>query len=168
VNFWWREVRSRIGSTVNGLLRSEAVALLLIIANLGIDMQVADDVHNLCSKCGVVAHVVVALVEGRVVKVECKECGSRHRFRDAAGQQAKVTRSPSRSRSTRAKNQQPSVEPDLSRPIRPYRASDSYAAGDRIDHQSFGMGVIERVMGPSKVEVYFSEGRKTLLQGRTL
>ncbi len=38
---------------------------------------------------------------------------------------------------------------------------------DERDHQSFGTGIIERVMSPSKVQVYFSDGQKMLLQGRT-
>ncbi len=62
----------------------------------------------------------------------------------------------------------PSIEPDLSRPIRPYQTSDTYTAGDRIDHQSFGTGVIERVMSRSKVQVFFPEGQKMLLHGRVL
>ena len=62
----------------------------------------------------------------------------------------------------------PSIEPDLSRPIRPYQTSDTYTAGDRIDHESFGTGVIERVMSRSKVQVFFPEGQKMLLHGRVL
>jgi len=59
------------------------------------------------------------------------------------------------------------VEPDLSRPVRPYRVSDTYDVGDRIDHGSFGTGVVERIAGPKKVQVFFEEGPKTLMQGRT-
>ena len=62
----------------------------------------------------------------------------------------------------------PSIEPDMSRPIRPYQTSDTYTAGDRIDHASFGTGVIERVMSRSKVQVFFPEGQKMLLHGRVL
>jgi len=70
--------------------------------------------------------------------------------------------------SSRSEPVGPSVEPDLSRPVRPYQMSDTYLVGDRIDHQSFGTGVIERVMGPSKVQVYFPEGQKMLLHGKAL
>ena len=59
------------------------------------------------------------------------------------------------------------MEPDLARPIRPYQTSDIYTVGDRVDHQLFGTGIIERVIGPSKVQVYFPEGPKTMLHGRT-
>lgn len=126
-------------------------------------MKVGADIQNECAKCGQVAHVVVAIADGKIAKVECKECGSQHRDRKPAKARAKKT-------STRRAAPQvdgPSVEPDLSRPIRPYQTSETYSVGDRIDHRHFGMGVIERIMGPSKVQVYFSDGQKTLLQGRS-
>jgi hypothetical protein len=107
--------------------------------------------------------VIVALVAGSVVQVECKECGARHRPRGASV--AKATRKTSRSAS-RTQPLGPAVEPDLTRPVRPYQTSDTYSVGDRIDHKSFGAGVIERVMGPSKVQVFFSAGQKMLLHGR--
>ncbi len=56
----------------------------------------------------------------------------------------------------------------MSRPVRPYSTSETYLVGDRIDHHTFGTGVIERVMSPSKIQVYFPEGQKMLLQGRSL
>jgi len=80
----------------------------------------------------------------------------------------KAVRRTSGKSSARSEPVGPSVEPDLSRPVRPYQTSDTYLVGDRIDHQSFGTGVIERVMSPSKVQVYFPEGQKMLLQGRVL
>lgn len=73
-----------------------------------------------------------------------------------------------RKSSARSEPVGPSVEPDLSRPVRPYLTSDTYMVGDRIDHRSFGTGVIERVMSPSKVQVYFPDGQKMLLHGRAL
>jgi hypothetical protein len=78
-----------------------------------------------------------------------------------------VRRTASRS-AAKSEPEGPAVEPDMSRPIRPYQTSETYLVGDRIDHQSFGTGVIERVMSPSKVQVYFPDGQKMLLQGRAL
>ena len=133
---------------------------------MGIEMQAGDEIQNLCTKCGVVAHVVVAIADGSVAKVECKECGSNHRLRDASKKKTKATGTTSRSRAARTEQLEPSVEPDLTRPIRPYQTSDTYTVGDRIDHLSFGTGVIERVIGPSKVQVFFSAGQKMLLHGK--
>ena len=130
--------------------------------------EVGADIQNQCAKCGDVAHVIVAMTNGRIAKVECKECGSQHRHRlTDAEKKMKPAKRASR-KSSVVEKVGPAVEPDLSRPIRPYQTSAIYAVGDRIDHQSFGTGIIERIMSPSKVQVYFPAGQKMLLQGRTL
>ena len=129
--------------------------------------EVGADIDNKCEKCGDCAHVIVSITNGRIGKVECKQCGLQHRHRlTDAEKQMKPSKRASR-RNTPAEPTGPLVEPDLSRPIRPYETSAVYAVGDRIDHQSFGTGIIERIMSPSKVQVYFPEGQKMLLQGRT-
>jgi hypothetical protein len=129
--------------------------------------EVGADIQNKCAKCGDGAHVIVSITNGRIGKVECKQCTLQHRHRlTDAEKQMKPAKRASRSRAP-AEPAGPLVEPDLTRPIRPYQISGVYAVGDRIDHQSFGTGIIERVMSPSKVQVYFSDGQKMLLQGRT-
>ncbi len=126
-------------------------------------LRVGEDIQNRCTKCGVVAHVIVAMVDRKIVKVECKECGSRHRHRPLV---AKTTRASDSRKARTVKLTKPSVEPDLSRPVRPYLARETYAVGDRIDHRTLGRGVIERVTGSGKVQVSFSDGIKTLIHGR--
>jgi hypothetical protein len=129
--------------------------------------EVGADIQNKCEKCGDGAHVIVSITNGRIGKVECKQCGLQHRHRlTDAEKKMKPSKRASRSRAP-AEPAGPLVEPDLTRPIRPYQISGVYAVGDRIDHQSFGTGIIERIMSPSKVQVYFSDGQKMLLQGRT-
>jgi hypothetical protein len=129
--------------------------------------EVGADIDNKCGKCGDGAHVIVSMSNGRIGKVECKQCNSQHRHRlTDAEKQMKPAKRASR-KSASAEPTGPLVEPDLTRPIRPYQISEVYAVGDRIDHTSFGTGIIERVMSPSKVQVYFPDGQKMLLQGRT-
>jgi hypothetical protein len=128
--------------------------------------EVGADIDNKCGKCGDGAHVIVSITNGRIGKVECKQCGTQHRHRlTDAEKQMKPAKRASR-RTSPPEPVGPLVEPDLTRPIRPYQTSEIYAVGDRIDHQSFGTGIIERVMSPSKVQVYFPDGQKMLLQGR--
>src|SRR5262249_17324173 len=61
-----------------------------------------------------------------------------------------------------------SVEPDLSRPTRPYQVSGTYEPGDRIDHPKFGTGVVQSALSPGKIEVSFPEGRKVLAAAKPL
>ncbi|GFM32961.1 hypothetical protein LN040_16095 [Desulfovibrio subterraneus] len=45
---------------------------------------------------------------------------------------------------------------------RPYTMRESYAAGDIVDHPTFGMGEVQSVTRPDKMEVLFKEGVKVL------
>jgi hypothetical protein len=133
-------------------------------------MQVGSDVGSLCRKCGDVWHVVVAVVDGRIAKVECKQCGGRHRFRSPDADSTtpakrKATRV-GQPRRTRAGSRAPTSEPNLALPPRPYQPSQSYTEGDRLVHPRFGEGVVQASAGPMKVRVLFIDGEKTLVQAR--
>jgi hypothetical protein len=58
------------------------------------------------------------------------------------------------------------VEADLSRPIRPYALTDSYGSGDRIDHPTLGLGVVQGVAGNGKISVLFGEKKSLLVHER--
>jgi hypothetical protein len=130
-------------------------------------MRVGADIGSMCRKCGDVWHVVVAVVDGRIVKVECKQCGSRHRHRPPDGEAAirpSGDSSPRRTRAARPRASAITADPD--RPPRTYRPSEHYSAGDRVLHPRFGEGVVQATSGPTKVRVLFSDGEKTLVQAR--
>jgi hypothetical protein len=117
--------------------------------------------------------VVVAIVDRRIAKVECKQCGARHRFRPSdgettaarAGRASGVRTTPGRAAKAKARKAA-IVEADPSRPARQYRPSDCYEQGDRLVHPSFGEGIVQAVSGPKKVLVLFAAGEKTLVQAR--
>jgi len=130
------------------------------------------DVEALCSKCGDVWHVVVAEVGGKIAKVQCKECGGYHRYRTAADKSSlaasgkrRTSAAPRRSKAPAAP-EPPAVEPDLSKPIRPYNIRDLFEPADRVDHPSFGIGVVEGSDGPGKMTVAFPQGRKVLAMAK--
>jgi len=58
------------------------------------------------------------------------------------------------------------VEADLSRPIRPYALTESYGSGDRIDHPTLGLGVVQGVAGNGKISVLFGEKKSLLVHER--
>jgi len=58
------------------------------------------------------------------------------------------------------------VEADLSRPIRSYALTESYAPGDRIAHPKLGNGVVQGVAGPGKIRVRFDEKYSLLVHER--
>jgi hypothetical protein len=59
------------------------------------------------------------------------------------------------------------VEADLSRPVRDYRISEHYVAGDRIQHPTLGVGVVQGGAGPGKISVTFDDRRSVLVHDRT-
>jgi len=61
--------------------------------------------------------------------------------------------------------EKPAVAADLTKPVRTYRASEKFAVGERVDHPSFGQGVVE-ASEPGKVTVFFGSGRRVLVQSK--
>jgi hypothetical protein len=133
---------------------------------------VGADVEALCSKCGDVWHVVVAKVGEAIAKVQCKQCGGYHRYKSPHGA-PKEKRMPSLTtpRPERAPKapverfEKPAVPADLTKPVRQYAASLKYNVGERVEHPSFGQGVIEQAE-PGKITVFFASGRRVLVQSK--
>lgn len=131
---------------------------------------VGADVEALCSKCGDVWHVVVAKVGEQIAKVQCKQCGGYHRYKSPHGAPAakklpSAIRPPKEPKAPVERFEKPSVSADLTKPARPYRASERFEVGERIDHPSFGQGVIE-IAEPGKITVFFATGRRVLVQSK--
>ena len=127
---------------------------------------VGADVEALCSKCGDVWHVVVAKVGQQIVKVQCKQCSGYHRYKSphAAPPEKKLPaaiRPPREPKAPVERFEKPAVAADLTKPTRIYRASEAYEVGERIDHPSFGQGVIE-IAELGKITVFFATGRRVL------
>jgi hypothetical protein len=131
---------------------------------------VGADIEALCSKCGDVWHVVVAKVGDRIAKVHCKQCGGDHRYKSPHGAPAAL-KLPSAKRPAKEPKapverfEKPAVVADLSKAVRTYRASERFEVGDRVEHPSFGQGVIE-ISEPGKITVFFATGRRVLVQAK--
>ena len=133
---------------------------------------VGADIESLCSKCGDVWHVVVAKVGEEIVRVICKECGGQHRYRNpkapaGAKRSSTTTKSPRPVRPVKIveRFELPTVAADLDKPPRPYRASEKFAIGERVEHPTFGQGVVE-ALELGKMTVFFKSGRKVLVQAK--
>ena len=126
----------------------------------------------MCGRCGQVWHVVMAKMGDKIAKVVCKRCGGHHRYRDenaaaaadsgggdAAGRARRPTFGSSRRTNRGARPSAPEAPAfDPAKPPRAYAARDSYVAGERVAHPTFGVGVIAGSPGAGKVDVVFSGG----------
>ena len=138
---------------------------------------VGKNIDDFCSRCQLIlAHVVLYEVGGSVQGVQCKTCGSQHRYRGPrTGRQRDVAEERRRTRQA----------PRPPRPIRPvngrlweqrnaaaadavvweYQPTERFEKGDVINHALFGRGFVEAVTA-DRMEVLFREGRKTLAMNR--
>jgi len=134
---------------------------------------VGEDIEDICTRCGDTWHVVMAKIGDRVAKVVCKLCGSQHNYRGDKNAPAPSSGGASsgstswgrpRRRKTRgtATPEPQMADFDPSKPPRGYSPKDSYLAGERVIHASFGVGVVASIPGPGKVDVQFPSGARTL------
>ena len=129
------------------------------------------DIEALCSKCGDVWHVVVAKVGDEIVRVLCKECGAQHRYKHPnkppSPRRSSASSSPRTPRPQKvvARFDTPAVAADLSKAVRTYKASERYVVGERVEHPTFGQGVVE-ALELGKMTVFFAVGRKVLVCGK--
>ena len=134
--------------------------------------RVTADIEALCAKCGDVWHVVVAMVGDQVKQVQCKQCGAYHRYRSPHAAAAAATKKAGGTPRPRPLKDapveriaRPSVTADLSKPSRTYKAVDKYEPGERVDHPTFGQGVVETVE-VGKATIFFASGRKVLVHDK--
>jgi hypothetical protein len=128
---------------------------------------VGEDIEDICTRCGDTWHVVMAKLGERVVKVVCKLCGSQHNYRGEKNPAAPATGTWGRTRRRRTGKlgiapAEATVAFDPSKPPRGYSPKDVYAAGERVVHTTFGIGVVAASPGPGKVDVQFPGGLRTL------
>jgi len=133
---------------------------------------VGQDIEAMCGRCGQVWHVVMAKMGDKIAKVVCKRCGGHHRYRDenadtSGGGDASRPRRPTFGSARRARPARAETNPvppfDPSKPPRTYAARDSYVAGERVAHPTFGVGVVSGSPGAGKVEVVFGSGDARVL-----
>ena len=57
------------------------------------------------------------------------------------------------------------MEQAKSAPIRVYSQDSSFGEGEKVDHSTFGKGLITKLIKPNKMKVIFKEGTKLMLRG---
>lgn len=147
---------------------------------------VAKDVEAKCGKCGETWHVIVAVSDGKVAKVQCKQCGGMHNYRALAKNRqtlSKNTKSavalsaPAERQASGPRKTRPAVEhkpkacvPLVAanqNPIQDYSIQSlSFSVGDRINHKKFGLGVVEEIPERGKIRVCFATQRLLLVYGK--
>jgi hypothetical protein len=145
------------------------------------------EVDSWCTKCRMdLLHRIIAVHNGRIIRVECRTCGGHHNYRRPKSASAEPKVMAARATSTDKPRSSPSASPRraaaaeaerqresgwqkavLGQPItsfKAYRASQTFVLGELIRHGKFGDGYIVRVIDRQKVEVMFKDGPRMLAQ----
>ena len=143
-------------------------------------LSAGDIIEARCTKCReVLNHRIVAMVEGKVVRVECNTCNGVHNYYPPpAVKEAKAPRKAavSKPRSTpavpRASRKDPaevereewaSLQPTFDHDkALPYDMNGRFNVKRLINHPVFGLGIVKAVIVPNKMQILFKDGIKLL------
>lgn len=125
-----------------------------------------------CSRCKLpLTHMVVTHnSEGVVERVQCRTCGSEHKYRP---EKKKMVKKTAKKRKTAAKSRKPDAAAIFEqlaekfqdkKPV-PYTMQGSYQTDDVIDHKTFGKGIVTGV-SYQKMEVAFADASRLLVCDR--
>ncbi|MBN1140992.1 MAG: hypothetical protein JXB25_04220 [Deltaproteobacteria bacterium] len=137
-------------------------------------LAAGDTIDSRCTRCREITnHTIVAMVEDRVARVECKVCGSVHNHKATAAPKkaaVKPAKAPKSTTSKAAKSDPKAAERAEwesrcgafeGTPI-PYRMTEKFKEEDFLDHPTFGLGWVKKVSAADKILVLFRDGIKLL------
>lgn len=124
-----------------------------------------------CTRCKLpLTHMVVTHnSEGVVERVQCRTCGSEHKYRPERKKMVKKTAKKSKAAKSRKPDAAAIFEQLASKfqdkkPV-PYTMQGSYQTDDVIDHKTFGKGIVTGV-SYQKMEVAFADASRILVCDR--
>ena len=141
-------------------------------------LSAGSTIETRCSRCDrVLNHSIVAMVGDKIVKVECSTCHTTHAYHPTktakelaaskAGQQkAATTRASKADPDAAARAEWAELQPgmDLEQAL-PYDMNRVYRQKNVLFHPNFGLGYVQLVIVPNKIDVLFQAGKKRLRCG---
>lgn len=138
-------------------------------------LSTGDVTEARCTRCqAVMNHTIVAMVEEKIVRVQCNTCSGVHNYRSplpakkVAVARALSTTATSASRGSRKDpsagerqewtEQIVKMDPELAIA---YSMEGKYKVNSLVKHAIFGLGIVKR-QSPGKVELLFADGKKML------
>jgi hypothetical protein len=141
-------------------------------------LSAGSTIETRCTRCnGVLNHTIVAMVGEKIVRVECSTCHGLHAYhpvkapKEAAAAKAasKKAAAPRKTKAdpeaaARAEWAELQAGMDSSQAI-PYDMTRVYRLKNLLSHPNFGLGVVQLVIPPNKIDVLFQDGKKRLRCG---
>lgn len=141
------------------------------------DIRVGGEIDGMCTKCRrLTNHRIVAMVDGGVKRVICLTCDSQHNYRKASGEKRNGDSQVRRVSSALKKTSNPggngriyaqwlSSSSELTSsgvPPLVYSFKETYEQGQALVHFKFGLGFVQKIIPPNKMEIMFENEIKTL------
>jgi hypothetical protein len=123
-----------------------------------------------CGKCkDVTSHIVLAMKGATPSRVECRTCHAMHLYKASASASASKSTG-TKPRASRAAEVKPeeawaaAMRQGRGEPIK-YAPGGQYVGGNRLNHATFGEGVVVRISSATVCEVVFKTGTVKLIMG---
>lgn len=135
------------------------------------ELGAGKDVLAYCGKCKLALnHVIIVMKNASTIgKCKCKTCGAEHLYRDPNQADKKTKSKTPRKSSSKAipiaevwKNALENAQGES----KSYNIKNEFQVGDIIEHPKFGKGVVQKNLGPNKVETIFESDLKILACAR--
>ena len=122
-----------------------------------------DPIQARCTKCKEnTASTVVSIADNAPEKVQCGVCSRKHKYRPPiAAKKTAAKRTPIKKETDRKQWASLLANADSAEATE-YSMSASYKLKTVVNHPVFGLGVVQNLAGPQKVEILFESGIKTM------
>ena len=136
-------------------------------------LSAGSTIETRCSRCDrVLNHTIVAMIGIKIVRVECATCRSIHAYHPpkapGGSDRTKValSRKPKADPDAIARAEWTELQPgmDQAQAI-PYDMNRVYRLKSLLFHPNFGLGIVQLVLPPNKIDVLFQDGKKRLRCG---
>ena len=141
-------------------------------------LSAGSTIETKCTRCRTVMnHTIIAMVGDKIVRVECNTCHGMHNYHPvkavkepaaAKGEQKKAA-SPRKAKAdpaAAAAAEWAALHPDMDPgQAIPYDMNRAYRVNNLVLHPIFGLGIVQAVVPPNKIDVLFQVGKKRLRCG---
>jgi hypothetical protein len=126
-------------------------------------LSTGDPIEARCTKCRKNAdHIIVTMTEEGPDKVQCNTCSRQHKYRPPTPAKKAVARRTVDPKIAEGKEWE-ALRPSMnSAQATDYSMTTAFKVKSLMNHPVFGLGLVQRLAGPRKVEVLFEDGKKTM------
>ena len=141
-------------------------------------LSAGSTVESRCTRCReVLNHTIVAMIEEKIVRVECNTCHGTHAYHPVksaketkppktVGTKAAVPRKSKADPEAAARAEWAELQPEMDPGAAiPYDMNRAYRVKNLLQHPTFGLGIVQLVIVPNKIDVLFQDGKKRLRCG---